>query len=177
MSEITSFCVQKLLDAGALLIGTTSMPQLGSNTVGVNPSKVLSSPKNVWDNERYAGGSSTGCGIVVALGLCPFAIGSDSLGSIRVPSGCSGIVGLRPTFSRVSLSGCSEIYNEHPYLTVGPMACCVRDAAIVYLMMAGPDENYNLGMDQPPLQPPNFMGFALSSVKFGYYKDYISVQF
>ncbi|KII65699.1 Glutamyl-tRNA(Gln) amidotransferase subunit A [Thelohanellus kitauei] len=135
----------------------------------------LSSPKCVWDNDRYAGGSSTGSGIVVALGLCPFAIGSDSLGSIRVPSGNSGIVGLRPTFSRVSLSDCAIKPEEIPYLTIGPMACSVRDAAAVYLTMAGGDPNYTMGFDQPPLQPPNFTDFQIESVKFGYYREYISV--
>ncbi|KII65695.1 Glutamyl-tRNA(Gln) amidotransferase subunit A [Thelohanellus kitauei] len=174
MSDRTAFCVQKLIDAGALLIGTTSMPQFGTNAIGFNTSPKLSSPKNVWDNQHYAGGSSSGSGIVVALGLCPFAVGSDSLGSIRIPSGCSGIVGLRPTFSRVSNSDCSEVWTEDPFQTIGPMASCIRDAAAIYLTMAGPDPGFSQGLHQPPLQPPLFSEFDLSKIRFGYYSDYLS---
>ncbi|KAF1743202.1 hypothetical protein MXB_3215 [Myxobolus squamalis] len=173
LSTKTAFCIRKLLDQGALLLGTTTMPQIGSNAIGFNPSSVFPSPRNPWNANRYTGGSSSGNGVVVGMGLCPFAIGSDALGSIRVPSGFCGIVGLRSTFSRVSNKGATPL-DQNAFLVIGPMACCVGDAAIVYAIISGPDEEFALGINQPYHFSPLFENYSLKDKKFGICMEYIS---
>ncbi|KAF1743534.1 hypothetical protein MXB_1401 [Myxobolus squamalis] len=173
LSTKTAFCIRKLFDKGAILIGTTTMPQIGSNPIGFNPSRVFPSPRNPWNTNRYTGGSSSGNGVVVGMGLCPFAIGSDALGSIRVPSGFCGIVGLRSTFSRVSNKGATSL-DLSAFLVIGPMACCVGDAAIVHAIISGPDEEFSLGINQPCYFPPIFENYSLGGKKFGICMEYIS---
>lgn len=180
----TAFCIKKLLNAGAVLIGTTCMSALGHNNVGVNTDTFFApkfsrfqSPPNPWSNERYSGGSSTGNAVVLALGLCPFAIGSDFIGSIRVPAGWCGVVAIRPTFSRVSNSGTYKNKFKDSVYAIGPMTSCVSDAAVILHLISGPDPKFEAGLNQPELILPDFKNFNLSNIKFGIYRDYINVHF
>uniref|UniRef100_A0A6G3MEI7 Fatty acid amide hydrolase (Trinotate prediction) n=1 Tax=Henneguya salminicola TaxID=69463 RepID=A0A6G3MEI7_HENSL len=172
-SMTTAFCIQKLLEKGGMLVGTTTMPQFGTNAIGSNPDVKFPSPIYPWDSTKYPGGSSSGNGVLVGMGLCPFSIGSDGLGSIRVPSGFNGIVGLRSTFSRISNEGCTNDPNQNPCLVIGPMSSSVGDAAIVYSIISGPDSNFTLGLNQPLLILPNFINFDIKSIKFGFCPEYI----
>ncbi|KAF0988214.1 hypothetical protein HZS_2067, partial [Henneguya salminicola] len=172
-SMTTAFCIQKLLDNGGMLVGTTTMPQFGSNAIGANPDVKFPSPIYPWDSTRYPGGSSSGNGVVVGMGLCPFSIGSDGLGSIRVPSGFNGIVGLRSTFSRISNEGCANDVDQNRCLVIGPMSSSVGDAAIVYSIISGPDSNFTFGLNQPSLVIPNFNNFDIKNIKFGFCPEYI----
>ena len=95
--------VQKLLDAGAMLVGKTNMDQFATGLVGTrSPYGVC---RNVHDRDYIAGGSSSGSAVAVAAGLVTFALGTDTAGSGRVPAALNGIVGMKPTRGRISTSG------------------------------------------------------------------------
>ena len=92
--------VAKLRGAGALLLGKTNMHEIGLGVTGQNPHH--GTPRNPYHPDHYTGGSSSGSAAAVAAGLCPVAIGADGGGSIRIPAAFCGVVGLKPTFGRVS---------------------------------------------------------------------------
>ena len=95
--------VQRLLDAGALLIGKTNLDQFATGLVGVR--SPYGTPRNVFDPAFVPGGSSSGSAVAVAAGIVDFALGTDTAGSGRVPAAFGGIVGLKPTIGSVSATG------------------------------------------------------------------------
>ena len=95
--------VQRLLDAGALLIGKTNLDQFAAGLVGVR--SPYGTPRNVFDPARVPGGSSSGSGVAVASGIVTFALGTDTAGSGRVPAAFGNIVGLKPTVGSLSAMG------------------------------------------------------------------------
>ncbi len=95
--------VQRLREGGAVVMGTTHATENGMNPLGFNPNHPM--PRNVYSAEHGAGGSSTGAGVAVGLGLTPVASGSDGGGSIRIPAAHNGVFGLKPTFNRLSSTG------------------------------------------------------------------------
>jgi amidase len=125
--------VARLEEAGAVLLGKLEMTE-GASAVH-HPS--LEPPRNPWDPERSPGASSSGSGAATAAGLCFGALGSDTAGSIRGPSSWCGVVGLKPTWGRVSRAG---VFPLAPSLDcVGPMARRVADVAALLGALAGPD--------------------------------------
>ncbi|KAJ4306008.1 hypothetical protein N0V88_000800 [Collariella sp. IMI 366227] len=96
----TTWCVQKLEAAGALLLGKLSMHEFGLDTTGNNP--IYGTPRNPHNPHYYTGGSSSGTGYAVAAGLIPIGLGSDGGGSIRIPAALCGVFGLKPTHGRLS---------------------------------------------------------------------------
>ncbi|MBI2183611.1 MAG: Asp-tRNA(Asn)/Glu-tRNA(Gln) amidotransferase subunit GatA [Thaumarchaeota archaeon] len=129
--------VSKLKKAGAVLLGKLNMHEFAYGTTG--DSSYFGSTRNPWDTSRITGGSSGGSGVAVAAGLCMAALGSDSGGSIRIPAALCGIVGLKPTYGRVSRYGVSPLSWSLDH--VGPMTKSVRDAALMLQAIAGPDVN------------------------------------
>jgi len=127
--------VQRLEDAGAVVLGTTTLHEFALGTTSVNPHG--RSPRNPWDLERITGGSSGGSAAAVAAGLAACAVGTDTGGSIRLPGALCGIVGLKPTFGRVSRRGVLPLADS--FDTVGPMVRTVEDAALMLDVMAGHD--------------------------------------
>ena len=126
---------ERLAAAGAIIIGKLQMHEFALGTTSLNPHH--GPAHNPWDVQRVTGGSSGGSGSAVAAGQCMAAMGSDTGGSIRMPSSLCGIVGLKPTFGRVSKHG---VYPLSWSLdTVGPMTRTVRDAALVLNAIAGYD--------------------------------------
>lgn len=101
--ETSAFAVQRLLDAGALLIGKTNLDQFATGLVGVRSPYGI--PRNVFSADHVPGGSSSGSGTAVAAGIVTFALGTDTAGSGRVPALFGNIVGLKPTIGAVSASG------------------------------------------------------------------------
>ncbi|WP_394837024.1 amidase [Pendulispora rubella] len=136
-------CVAELRRAGALVLGTTPMTELGMSPSGQNKHRRL--PKNPHDPRHIAGGSSTGSGVAVATGLVPFAMGADGGGSIRIPSAINGVFGIKPTWGRVSRAG---DYAEGTVAHVGPIASSTADLARVLEAISGPD----------PLDPETLFG-------------------
>ena len=126
---------EKFAHAGAILLGKLQMHEFALGATSVNPHD--GPARNPWNPDRITGGSSGGSGAAVAGGQCMAALGSDTGGSIRIPGGLCGIVGLKPTFGRVSRHG---VYPLSWSLdTVGPMTRTVRDSAIVLNAIAGYD--------------------------------------
>lgn len=126
--------VARLRAAGAVIVGQTAMTELGLSPIGVNPKRPpLRNPHHV---ERTAGGSSTGSGVAVAVGLVPCAIGADGGGSIRIPAAMCGVYGLKPSYGRVSRAG-DAFSGSVDHL--GPLAASTHDLAVFLDVMHGPD--------------------------------------
>jgi aspartyl-tRNA(Asn)/glutamyl-tRNA(Gln) amidotransferase subunit A len=119
--------VTQLLEAGAVLLGKTNMHEFAYGVTSNNPH--YGPVHNPWDLKRIPGGSSGGSAVAVAAGLCYGSIGTDTGGSIRIPAGLCGIVGLKPTIGRVNTDGTIPL---SPRLDcVGPLARSVQDAALL----------------------------------------------
>ncbi len=135
ITNYDSAAVERLEAAGAIIVGKTRMSEFayspGSNNAHYGPTH---NPHNL---EHDTGGSSSGSGAAVADGIVDIAIGSDTGGSIRIPASQCGIVGLKPTFGRVSLYGADTLSWSLDHL--GPLARNVRDAAILFTVLAGYD--------------------------------------
>jgi len=150
--------VRNLADAGAIVLGKTNMNELAAGTSGRNV--FFGDVRNPWNVERSPGGSSSGTAAAVAAGLCLAGTASDTGGSIRIPAACNGLVGLRPTFGRLSLEG---VTLRSPSLDcVGPIARSVADCALLFHAMAGttgrsiaPRKTFRIGIfaDLPSVDP------------------------
>jgi aspartyl-tRNA(Asn)/glutamyl-tRNA(Gln) amidotransferase subunit A len=125
--------VKRLKAAGAVLVGRTNMTQFAFSVVGLNPH--FGTPRNPWDRKRISGGSSSGAAISVADGMAVAAIGSDTVGSIRVPAAICGIVGYKPTQRAVPRDGCVPLSTSLD--SIGPFARSVEDCAYVHSVIAG----------------------------------------
>ncbi|MBI1955049.1 MAG: Asp-tRNA(Asn)/Glu-tRNA(Gln) amidotransferase subunit GatA [Acidobacteria bacterium] len=137
--------VEKMKEAGAVLVGKNAMHEFAYGITNDNPH--YGPTRNPWNSEHTSGGSSGGSGVAVAAGMAFAALGTDTGGSIRIPASFNGIVGLKPTFGRVSL------HNAYPlgYTLdhVGPLARTVVDAGVVYQTIAGFDSQDPFSVDQP----------------------------
>lgn len=135
LAERDASVVNRLRQAGAIVLGKTRLTEFAYSPASDNPH--YGPTRNPWDRTRDAGGSSSGSGAAVAAGMVVAALGSDTGGSIRIPATFCGIVGLKPTFGRVSLTGAVPLSWSLDHL--GPMTRSVVDAALVLAAIAGPD--------------------------------------
>jgi len=122
-----AFVVEKLKQAGALIVGKTNTHEIALGVTGNNPH--YGTARNPWDSARIPGGSSSGSAIAVATGMALGALGTDTGGSIRIPASLCGIVGFKPTFGRVSVRGVFPLSWNLDH--VGPLTKCVKDAAAI----------------------------------------------
>jgi aspartyl-tRNA(Asn)/glutamyl-tRNA(Gln) amidotransferase subunit A len=127
--------VRRLAAAGAVVLGKTQMNEFAAGMSGKNA--FFGDARNPRDPSRAPGGSSSGSACAVAARLCLGASGTDGGGSIRLPAAWTGIVGLRPTYGRVSKAGAYP--RSHSFDCAGPLAASVRDVAVLLQAMAGPD--------------------------------------
>jgi len=130
--------VTKLREAGAVSLGKTGLHELAYGITSNNPH--FGAIHNPWDLTRIPGGSSGGSAAAVTAGILPFATGTDTGGSIRVPASFCGIVGLKPTFGRVNVRGVLPLGFSQDH--VGPLTRTVRDAAIAFQAMADDSTDY-----------------------------------
>ncbi|KAL5335336.1 amidase signature domain-containing protein [Aspergillus crustosus] len=130
----TSWCVKKWEEAGAIVIGKSTMHELGLDTTNNNPN--FGTPKNPHNPEYYCGGSSGGSAYAVGAGLVPIALGADGGGSIRIPSSFCGVWGLKPSHGRVS--GFPTVGLASTVGVLGPIASSIDDLALAYRIMATP---------------------------------------
>jgi aspartyl-tRNA(Asn)/glutamyl-tRNA(Gln) amidotransferase subunit A len=133
----TATVVRRLLSQGMIVLGKTKTVEFACGAWGTN--QHLGTPWNPWDAEtpRTPGGSSNGSGVAIAARLTPWALGTDTGGSIRMPASWCGITGLKTTLGRISTHG---IMPLSPSLdTPGPMARTVKDVAMLYNVLQGPD--------------------------------------
>ncbi|HET8576849.1 MAG TPA: indoleacetamide hydrolase [Methylomirabilota bacterium] len=129
---------QRLVDAGAVILGKTNMHELAFGISGYNEGFYTAQPigvRNPYDRSRIAGGSSSGTGAAIGARLAPGGLGSDTGGSVRIPSALCGIAGLRPTIGRYSQDGITPI--AHSRDTAGPMAQTVSDVALLDAVITG----------------------------------------
>ncbi|MCX7228335.1 MAG: amidase [Burkholderiales bacterium] len=135
--------VRKLFDAGAIMLGKLQMTE---GAYSVHHPEVIP-PVNPWNADHWPGVSSSGSGVAPAAGLCYGAIGTDTGGSIRFPSGANAITGLKPTWGRVSRHGVQALADSLDHL--GPMTRCAADAGAMFAAMAGMDPNDPTTLEAP----------------------------
>lgn len=134
-SPITTTAVQKILDAGGVMVGKTNLDAFGH---GSSTEKTIFGPtKNAVDASKVAGGSSGGSAVAVARGFVPFALGTDTGGSIRQPASFNGVVGLKPSYGAVSRYGAIAMASSTD--TIGAIANSVADVSTVIDVMTGID--------------------------------------
>lgn len=147
--------VERLRDAGGVLLGKTNTPEFGCK--GLTDNKIFGTTYNPWALDRTPGGSSGGAGASVAAGMGVLAEGSDLAGSIRMPASFCGIVGFKPSQGRIPRYPTNNAWNTLSFH--GPLTRTVADAALMFQTMAGPD-------DRDPLSLPD-MGEDFCSVVQG----------
>ncbi|MFL6523343.1 MAG: amidase [Nitrososphaera sp.] len=135
--DYDSTVTRKLRDAGAVIIGTNNMHEFASGITGINPHYGAS--KNPWDISRMSGGSSGGSAVSVSSAMSFGSIGTDTSGSIRVPSSLCGIFGLKPSYGRVSKHGVMPLAPSIDH--VGPLARSAWDIAAILGVIAGYDKH------------------------------------
>jgi aspartyl-tRNA(Asn)/glutamyl-tRNA(Gln) amidotransferase subunit A len=159
----TATVVTKLRDAGAIIVGKTTTHEIAFG--------VMTPPtRNPWDTRRSAGGSSGGSAAAVAAGEVFAAMGSDTGGSIRGPAALCGVVGLKPTFGRVSKFGI--LVNTWSFDTIGPLTRTVRDAAIVLEAIAGFDEKDSTTIPVPTGDYAGGLDGNIRGVRIGLPRNY-----
>jgi Asp-tRNA(Asn)/Glu-tRNA(Gln) amidotransferase A subunit family amidase len=160
-----AFSVARLRAAGALLIGKANMHEIGIGVTGFNQHH--GTARNPYNLEHHTGGSSSGPAASVAASLSPLALGADGGGSIRIPSALCGVVGLKPTFGRVSEIGAAP--TNWTVAHIGPIGATARDAAIGYLTIAGPDPRDPHTVNQPRPTLAGLENQDLSDLVLGVY--------
>jgi AtzE family amidohydrolase len=138
--------VQCLRQSGAVLVGALNMDEYAYGFTTENTH--YGPTRNPHDLERVAGGSSGGSAAAVAAGVVPLTLGSDTNGSIRVPAAFCGVFGFKPTFGRVSRAGAFLFAPSFDH--VGPLARSVRDLALAFDLLQGPDPRDPCASDRPP---------------------------
>ena len=156
-----SVVVERLKEAGGIVLGKTNVPEFGYQ--GITDNEVYGTTRNPWDPDRTPGGSSGGSGAAVAAGMVPLALGSDGGGSVRIPSSFCGLYGFKGSFGRV------PVYPEHrdPAVPggsgwesiehIGPMSRTVADSALMLDVMAGPHPRDRHSL---PAEPTEYLGLV-----------------
>lgn len=159
---------QKLLDSGALILGKNNMDEfaMGSST----ETSYFGPTSNPWDTERVPGGSSGGSASATAASLCLGSVGTDTGGSIRQPAALCGVVGMKPTYGRVSRFGMIAFASSLDQ--AGPLTKTVEDTAIILNAISGPDPKDSTCLDVPVPDYAKSLKDDLKGLKIGIPKEY-----
>ena len=161
-----STVIAKLEAAGAILLGKLNLTEGAMGGYNRN----FDIPQNPWNPDRWTGSSSSGSGVATAAGLCFGSLGSDTGGSIRFPAASCGIVGIKPTWGRVSRYGVLALAESMDH--VGPMTRRVADAGILLEAIAGFDPNDPTSLPHPVPNMLEGVGQDLQGVRVGFDEDY-----
>jgi Asp-tRNA(Asn)/Glu-tRNA(Gln) amidotransferase A subunit family amidase len=169
--------VEKLLGAGAIMVGKTMTPEFAYSSYTESP--LWGITRNPWNTERSPGGSSGGSGAAVASGCVPLAEGSDMGGSVRIPSALCGIAGLKPSFGRIPFEILPSQFDQISHF--GPLARTVGDVALFLSVAQGPDERdiqtLKPALDIPIPPPDDLTGMSLALCpNLGYYALHPDVE-
>jgi aspartyl-tRNA(Asn)/glutamyl-tRNA(Gln) amidotransferase subunit A len=170
LPESDSKAASRLHEAGAVLLGKLAMHEFAFGTTGFD--LPFEPARNPWDLSRVTGGSSSGSGAALAAGLCYGALGSDTGGSIRNPAALCGIVGLKPTYGRVSRSGVLPLSWSLDH--VGPMARSVADCALILQAIAGYDADDPASANVPVPDYIEGLNGGVRGLRLGVPRDWFS---
>ena len=160
--------VRRLEAAGAILVGGLNMGEYAYDFTGENAHYGPS--RNPHDITRMTGGSSGGSGAAVASGEVPLALGSDTNGSIRVPSALCGLFGLKPTYGRLSRAGSFPFVDAFDHL--GPLARSAEDLALAFDAMQGPDPDDPVCTTRPAMATAELLHEGVGALRIGIAGDY-----
>src|ERR687893_1330045 len=167
---------RKLEEAGSVLIGKTNTHEFAYGPTG--DSSFFGPTRNPHDAGKITGGSSGGSGAAVAAGLCYGALGSDTGGSVRIPAALCGVVGMKPTFGRVSKAGVFPLSWTLDH--VGPLTRTVEDNAMMLNVLAGHDPEDHYSVDRPTEDFTRYLRRGLRGVSIGlprsFYFDHVEEE-
>ncbi|MCY3922045.1 MAG: amidase [Chloroflexi bacterium] len=168
--DFDSTVVARFKDAGAVMLGKLNLTE--GAMAGYNRARQV--PVNPWDAGRWTGVSSSGSGVATAAGLCYASLGSDTGGSIRGPSASCGIVGLKPTWGRVSRYGVLDLAQSLDH--VGPMCRSTWDCAVTLEVIAGDDPNDPTTLPEPAPSMLEGIEGGVAGMRIGYDERYAAEE-
>ncbi len=166
--EFDATVVERLNAAGAVLLGKLNLTE--GAMAGYHPDRDI--PVNPWGADRWPGGSSSGSGVATAAGLCFASLGSDTGGSIRLPTAACGLVGIKPTWGRVSRYGVLALAESLDH--VGPMTRSTADAGIVLGAIAGLDANDSTSLPDPVPDMLDGIDRGVKGIRIGLDERYVT---
>lgn len=163
---------QKLIDAGCILVGKTTLDELAMGGTGTTCHTGV--VRNIWDKKRMVGGSSSGSANAVASGIVPFALGSDTGDSVRKPASYVGVIGFKPTYGRISRYGLFAFASSLDH--VGIFARNVKDVAIVTDVLKGKDTNDMTSLEDDNINYLDNLDNEIKGRKLFYIKEVINIK-
>ncbi len=160
--------VEKIVEKKSVILGKLNLDEFACG--GSNETSYFGPVKNPWDKTRVPGGSSGGSAAAVVSDQCIYALGTDTGGSVRQPAALCGVVGLKPTYGRVSRYGVIAMASSLDQ--VGPIAKTVEDAAIIFNAIAGKDSKDSTTVDLPLIDLKKILNQDIKGLKVGIPKEY-----